>query len=159
LIKVRPIAPYTLDYKNSLSIVVKKPTNETGSYVVNIIGMIANGRGFGQCTWEAAFQRKQMGLGIPPTAYTATANISAAYTPKKGDVLDWGTSHTAIIMTIPTATVSGGTYTFTLRERNQSCNELTATQTTQTFKRSSTAVIQGISSANSGLGKATKYFR
>jgi hypothetical protein len=160
-IKVRPIAPYVLDYKDGLNVIVKKSTNETGNSIVNVIGMLANGRGFGQCTWEAAFQRKQMGLGIPPSAYTATGNISASYTPKKGDVLDWAASHTGIIMTNPITTTANGvtTYSFILRERNQNCNEKTATQTTQSFKRSSTAIIQGISSANAGLGKVTKYFR
>jgi hypothetical protein len=160
-IKVRPSAPYTLDYKNNLSVTVKKTTNETGSYAVNVIGMIEAGRGFGQCTWEVAYQRKAANLSIPPTAYTSTANISVNYVPAKGDVLDWGNTHTGIIMSVPILTTSNGikTYTFSLRERNENCNENSASQTTKTFKKSTSAVTQGISSNNSGLGVVTKYYR
>lgn len=123
--------------------------------------MIANGRGYGQCTWEAAYQRKLMGLSIPwPSAYSYTKTITSAYVPQKGDVLHWK-GHTGIILSSPTSTTLSGvvTYSFTIRERNSKCNENNATQTTQTFKRSSAAIVQGISSDNAGLGKALTYWR
>jgi hypothetical protein len=160
-IKVRPIAPYVLDYKNGMIVTVKTSTGLTTPRSVNVIGMLANGRGFGQCTWEAAFQRKLVNRSIPsPSAYSSSGSVNKSYTPQQYDVLHWS-GHTGIIMTSPQSTTSGGvvTYTFQLRERNQNCNELTATTSTQTFKRSPTTVTQGIYSANRGLGVAVTYWR
>ena len=160
-IKVRPISSYTLDYKNGMVVTVKSSAGATATRSVNVIGMLANGRGFGQCTWEAAYQRKAANRSIPsPSAYSYTGRVSNTYTPQQYDVLHWN-GHTGIIMTSPQTTTSGGviTYTFQLRERNQSCNELTATTSTQTFKRSATTVSQGIYSSNRNLGIAATYWR
>ncbi len=160
LIKVRPKANWLLDYKTNLTITVKPGTGPFASKVVNVLGMIKKGRGFGQCTWEAAYQRLVANLSIPTSAYSYTGSITVAYVPKKYDIVHWGTSHTAIIMTTPTTSNSNGitTFTFQLRERNHNCGEYAVT-TTKTFKKSANSIIQGIKSANSTLGTATKYFR
>lgn len=161
-IRIRPKAGYLLDVKTNFTVTVKTTSNLTASRTINVIGMLANGRGYGQCTWEAAYQRKLMGLSIPfPSAYSTSGTISASYIPKKGDVLHWGKMHTGIILSDPTVSTSGGvsTYTFTIRERNSKCNETYATQSTQSFKKTGSSVTQGISSDNSSLGKATTYWR
>lgn len=160
-IKVRPISSYALDYKNGMVVTVRSSAGATVSKSVNVIGMLANGRGFGQCTWEAAYQRKAVNRSIPsPSAYSFSGYVNKTYTPQQYDVLHWN-GHTGIIMTSPQVATSGGvtTYTFQLRERNQNCNELTATTSTQTFKRSTTTVTQGIYSSNRGLGTAVTYWR
>ncbi|MBK9983803.1 MAG: hypothetical protein IPP15_15775 [Saprospiraceae bacterium] len=159
-IKVRPQANWALDYKINITIKVKHVNGTYAIKIINILGMIKEGRGFGQCTWEAAYQRLLANKTIPIPAYQSTNNISVTYVPQKYDIVDWGSSHSAIIMTIPIVTISNGitTYTFQLRERNHFCDENAAT-TTKTFKKTSTSIIQGIKSANSALGSATKYFR
>ena len=162
VVQVRPKAGYQLDVKTNFTVTIRTSSNTTASRTINVIGMLANGRGYGQCTWEAAFQRKLMGLSIPfPSAYSTSGTINASYVPKKGDVLHWGKMHTGIILSTPTVSTSGGvtTYTFTIRERNSKCNETFATQSTQTFKKTSSTVTQGISSDNASLGKATTYWR
>ncbi len=161
VIRIRPKSTYLLDVKTNLSITVTTSTNLRVSYAVNVIGMIANGRGYGQCTWEVAYQRKIMGLSIPnPSAYSTSGSITASYIPQKGDVLHWGKSHTGIILSSPTSATANGvtTYTFILRERNSRCDE-NVLQTTQTFKKNNSAVVLGISSQATSLGKATTYWR
>lgn len=161
VIKVRPVSSYALDYKTGVTL---KVTPVSGPYVtksINVLGMLKKGRGFGQCTWEAAFQRKVAGKSVPsPSAYSSTGNITVAYVPQKYDVVHWNNQHTGIILTTPTVSTSNGitTYTFQLRERNHTCNE-TATTTTKSFKKTSSSIVQGIKSANSTLGSATKYWR
>jgi hypothetical protein len=162
-IKVRPIAPTRLDYKVGITLTVNKSDKtKINSHKINLLGMIEIGRGFGQCTWEAAFQRLQMGLSIPTTAYRSTAAIDYTYVPRKGDILHWGTSHTGIIIDAPTRALGSDgtiTYSFSLRERNESCNETTASQTKKSFAIRNRVITTGIASNNSRLKAATTYFR
>ncbi len=166
LIKVRPISTYQLDYKANLVITVRTSSNQTATRSINVIGMISNGRGYGQCTWEVAYQRKSANLPIPPSAYASSGFINSSYVPQRWDVINWYNSqgegmHTGIIMSAPTVSHSNGitTYTFLFRERNHNCDEHKAVMTTKTFRRTNTKVIQGISSDNPQLGTATKYWR
>jgi hypothetical protein len=161
VIKVRPSSSYQLDYKNNVTVKVNTVGNGSPSKVINVLGMLQAGRGFGQCTWEAAYQRKAAGRSIPtPSAYSSTGNITGAYVPLRYDVLHWN-GHTGIIVSNPTLTTAGTTktYTFTLRERNENCNENSASQTTKTFKVSNGTIVSGIKSNNAGLGNALKYWR
>ena len=177
-IKVRPIASYQLDSKPGMTVTVTNSSAQACSKTIDVIGMLGNGRGFGQCTWEAAYQRKLLGLGIPsPGAYATTGNIDANYIPQKGDVVHWSQSHTAFVLTVPTRTatysrvVIGGvtydslvTYSFTLRERNYACNEVAGSSTKTFSKRKNSAGTQilintGINSMAGSLNYATAYWR
>jgi hypothetical protein len=164
-IKIRPSASYQLDFKTGVKISVTPKNSEvSANKTINVLGMLQNGRGYGQCTWEAAYQRKLAGLSIPPTAYTTSGTVNKNYVPQKNDVLHWGTGHTGIIISIPLKVVVGSgvsaisTYTFSLRERNYDCQESGIT-TSKIFKVSSTQMMTGIASAASALGSATTYWR
>lgn len=162
-IKVRPTSSYTLDYKTNIQLKVTTSTGSSVSKLINILGMIKAGRGYGQCTWEVGYQRLLAGLTIPSTAFYSKGAITNKYVPKKYHIvhfLSGNIKHTAIIISVPTVSTSNGitTYTFQLRERNENCNETYASQTTKTFKVNSTSIVAGIKSNNANLGSATDYF-
>lgn len=158
-IKVRPKANYTFTYTKGLNVYIKNSGSNVGSISINAMGMIQNGRGFGQCTWEVAYQRLNAGLSIPSTAYSYTGQIDKNYTPQLYDVINWS-GHTSIIVSTPVLKELNGTktWTFNLRERNYNYEEEAIT-TSKSFSRTSTTVKSGIKSAASSLGVASKYYR
>lgn len=176
-IKVRPKATYLLDTKKNVSISVTNYLNQTCHKTINIIGMIQNGRGYGQCTWEVAYQRLLMSKTVPSSAYMIGLKTDANYTPEKGDVLFWSKSHTAIILDKPIRKSKYSsytkdnikydsliTYTFTLQERNYKYDEVAGSSLQTFIKRKNKAGTQilvdtGISSQAASLGKATDFWK
>lgn len=158
-IKVRPIANYSFTFATGVNIKVKNSNGNEGAISINVMGMLQNGRGFGQCTWEVAYQRLLAGKSIPATAYQSSGSIDKNYTPKIYDVINWN-GHTSIIVSEPVLNDANGvkTWTFNLRERNHDLSE-NAVTTAKSFKRTNASVSGGIKSAASGLGSASNYYR
>jgi hypothetical protein len=110
------------------------PTSNTDSYIwetpINIVGIIQS-RGFGQCTWFVANTRLNQSLRIPPSAYTTTGQINDAnYVPALWDCLTYGSSHVAIITSVPTSVTNSDRSTswkFTVSEMNAKWNESSST--------------------------------
>jgi len=115
-----------------------RPARLPGSIAWNsgVIGTIRS-RGYGQCTWYVAYVRLNLGLSIPAPAYSdpAIRSIDPNYTPQLWDVLNFGSSHTSIIITTPALTTqfnasdgsTNWTYTFTLGEMNYDWGEAPCT--------------------------------
>jgi len=101
--------------------------------------IMGGGRGYGQCTWYAAYRRLNLNLSIPGVItqyiagvpygtvtgsdYTQTS-ITSDYVPKLWDVIDFGQSHSSIICSIDSPTTTGTstnttiTYKMTIAEMN-----------------------------------------
>jgi hypothetical protein len=129
-------------------------------YRDNAVGLIKS-RGFGQCTWEVAYQRLAAGLPIPERAYPSGTAIDRNYVPQRYDILFWSDAHTAIITSEPVYVVAADrlkTWTFTVTERNARWNE-EATTRISTFKVDGSQVVEGILSEATRLGVATRYWR
>lgn len=160
LITIRPKAPYQY-LAEQVSLGVRTASGKNTGLTLNVVAAI-KGRGFGQCTWEVAYQRLARNLSIPPTAYPSNrTTISGAYVPRQWDVLFWGTAHTAIISSVPKVSTSADrkttTYSFTITERNAKWDEAYTTKPNSTFVVKNGSVLQGISSKISS--SATSYWR
>lgn len=146
-IRIIPRGKYTIESTGAYLCVSRSLTLPNRSSSISdthnapLIGLIQT-RGFGQCTWEVAFQRLKAGKTIPPTAYPSNRiNITASYIPQKDDVLFVDSSHTAIITSSPSRSVNNGvtTWTFTVTERNADWKE-TRSSRTATFAVSGATV-------------------
>ena len=129
-------------------------------YRDNAVGLIKS-RGFGQCTWEVAYQRLAAGLSIPARAYPAGTAIDHDYVPQRYDVLFWGDKHTAIITSEPVHVVAADglkTWSFMVTERNARWNE-EATTRMSSFKVTGSQIVEGVLSEATKLGTATSYWR
>lgn len=150
-IRVVPVGPYTLESRELYLCVSRtgdlpnSSNSWSDTFYVKVIGAIQT-RGFGQCTWEVAYQRLLSGKSIPSRAYPSNmVSITSSYIPQKDDVLFVGTRHTAIITSTPKRQSSGGTttWTFTVTERNHDWNE-TRSSRSSSFSVSGNRVITPI---------------
>lgn len=165
-IRVKLMAPYTFRQQGYASpkvrFTVRTASNLTVSRNYPVVALIKS-RGFGQCTWEVAYQRLLASLQIPsPNAYPITRiPIQASYEPRRYDVLYWGNNHTGIITSTPVATAlpNGATkWTFAITERNWNWHEERHTVGAE-FRVRNGQILQGIRSGASSLGDATKFWR
>jgi hypothetical protein len=124
-IRVRVVGMWGWAYATNVKVYVRTSSGATTYRPENIVAA-PKGRGYGQCTWEVFFQRKNAGLAPPSSAYPGATSIGAGYIPKKWDVLFYNTSHTGRITSTPVLkTYSDGKkeYTFTITERNANWDE------------------------------------
>ncbi|MBK6544716.1 MAG: hypothetical protein IPO78_16270 [Saprospiraceae bacterium] len=178
-IKINVESSYTLDSKKDVAIIVKNTLGQQSNpFKIDVIGMIGDGRGFGQCTWEASYQRRKLNMKISPSAYSLNLKPDKDYVPQIGDLVHFGTNkHTSIILSKPIKTSKFESvtidkikydsiviYTFNLRERNHNCDESAETTEKIFVKRkdknaSKILVKAGIQSANSKFGFASGIYR
>lgn len=159
-IKVRVSAIWSFTAQRNAKVVVRTSSGAATSRSENLVAT-PRGRGYGQCTFEVFYKRRNAGLQPPSSAYPSPTKISAAYVPKQWDVLFWGTMHTAIIISAPQRSqASNGqiTYTFTVAESNARWDEKSTTRTS-TFSIKGSSVTQGIVSNMSSTNAATGFWR
>lgn len=165
VIRIKPYANYDWSGISGGQIKVTKAGNG-GSHTFNIspgVIPILKSRGYGQCTYEVAYRRIAASKPIPGGSYSFKGDVNKDYEPKKWDVLHWDLNgdgkldHTGIITSSveKTGTGSNTLYSFTLTERNASCNEEVTTKSCS-FKPSTNT---GIYSKASQTKQAKKYFR
>jgi hypothetical protein len=145
-----------------------------------VIGTI-NTRGYGQCTWYVAYQRKYNNKNIPYPAYAITNYIDATYVPRQWDVVDFGTkttsgingAHTSVIISpVSLNSVKNSsdgstttTYSFTIGEMNvnpgwgEQASSVASKFVVKVPKTGSKSIVTQIYSQYSKSTPAIAYFR
>jgi hypothetical protein len=136
---------------------IRTANGATLDYGMNIVPAVRT-RIYGQCTYEVARTRLEMGMSPSPTAYSNYATITGSYVPKAGDQYQWNTSvgkHTAIVTAVSAPVSSTGgikKWTITVRERNADCRNGVRTYSTtfQTKTTGSSTTVQSYPKSSSG---------
>lgn len=171
-IKLTPKVPHSYTYNSSVTLTIYVDNGTTcvfgASKKIPVVGLIKT-RGYGQCTWYAAYKRLDNGKSIPDSAY-GTKSIGTDYEPKRWDYLSYGSKHVSVITSDISKSESSDksgnkykTYKFTVGEMNAKWDEATssysATFEVKTDKKGKKSVTQTIGSNAGSSFAATGYYR